>query len=186
MSLVGHKVLTCPFKSLNDGSSDWWTASGSEYEYNQSDVTIKPLNVQESGSDMTPGTFGSLAIGEWAWDNSTGKLHIRTSGDVDPDTLSADTIKCSEPIEVYTANASPDETINIGIKIANNEAQAVDADIVLYTDDGTDPTYIEMFTIEGTDRPATESIKGIMAFEERLMILTNKELVSVWVSENEG
>lgn len=81
-------------------NSNWqWTASGSgtnEYYLEASgggDPGIgQPGNVQEDGSNMTSGTAGSLATGEWDWnDNDTlgfNTVYVRLSDGSDPDSKS--------------------------------------------------------------------------------------------------
>ena len=123
MTLKQNSLNECPFKSLVDGSSDFWTVSGSgtnEYYYNQSDVPIKPLNVQENGGDLTgDATLGSLTAGQWAWgdNDSIGNdtIYVRlNSATPDPDGNPADFVKCSEPLEVFQV-----ETGKTGIVLSN-------------------------------------------------------------------
>ena len=97
-----------PRKSLNDGSSDYWTQSGSgtaEYYYNVGDVSSEPLGVFANGRVLTKGTLGSLAQGEWAWgDNDSigsSTIYVRLTDDSDPDSKAAGYVECilaSEPV----------------------------------------------------------------------------------------
>lgn len=196
MGLTGNKLLDTPFKSLAGGGSDWeLSGSGTgEYYYNGMDLLILPLNVLKAGVELTyvPGGPGGLAVEQWAWgDNDSlgyNVLYVRLTGDVDPDTLSADNLKCSEPHQIMLVPSS-NETIQIGMTLANNEDQTTDANIVLYT---TYPpsaevaTYIEMFTIKGDDSPAERNVKLVYPQQEKLYVLTNIENLSVWVSDNNG
>jgi len=86
-----------PRKSLNDGSSDYWSSSSSgtnEFYYNQGDVSTKPLAVYAGGRLLTEGTAGSLSPGEWGWgDNDSlgsNTIYVRLSDEVDPDSKTAD------------------------------------------------------------------------------------------------
>lgn len=70
-----------------------------------------PTNVQEGGVDMTEGTMGSLALGEWDYgDNDTlgySTIYVRINaagpGDVDPDVRAVDNITFTD-----TLNAGDD------------------------------------------------------------------------------
>lgn len=76
-----------------------WTSAGGGVYYLQTQ-TPNPVNpgiyepdtVNENGSAMTPGTLGSLAVGEWAYgdNNSLGyeTLYVRLSDGTDPDSKS--------------------------------------------------------------------------------------------------
>lgn len=85
-----------------------WTASGSgtnEYYLQRNgggnptlslyweNDSNSPVNVIENGTDMTAGTAGSLAAGEWDWaDNDTlgySTVYVRLSTNDDPDTYAA-------------------------------------------------------------------------------------------------
>lgn len=69
-----------------------WLPSGSgtnEYYYADAGL-LEPLLVLEDSSQMTDGTLGSLAAGEWDWgDNDTlgyNTVYVRLSDNTDPDT----------------------------------------------------------------------------------------------------
>jgi len=86
-----------PRKSLNDGSSDYWSSSSSgtnEFYYNQSDVDSKPLAVYAGGGFLVEGSPGSLSPGEWGWGNNDSlgesRPYVRLSDEVDPDSKSAE------------------------------------------------------------------------------------------------
>jgi hypothetical protein len=194
MALKGKKLVRCPFKILVNGTGGLWTASatGGEF-YFTTGVPVKPLNVQINGVDAVEGTLGTINPGEWAYGDNDGlglyTVYVKLGAGTDPDLEASGYIKCSEPQEVFQAPAAPDETIGIGMLISNNEDIDVDADIVIYIDNGAGTplaTYIMPLTIKGTDGPVTEQTKMIMEPNERFMILSNKELVSIMVSENEG
>ncbi len=191
MGLQGKHVAECPFKSLVDGSSDFWTASGggtNEFYYNQTDVPIKPLNVQENESDMTAGTLGSLSAGEWGWgdNDSLGNetVYVRLADDADPDSKAADFVECSELLLIYQATTAV-ETINLSIRISNSESS--DADIVLAIRDGSDNLkWYELWTIKSTDGTLDFTEKIVLEPDYKLLIMSDKEKVAVHVSEYEG
>jgi hypothetical protein len=189
MALSSTAKNKLPFTSLVDGSSNFWTASGSgtnEYYYNQTTPDYKPLNVQENGTDMTEGTAGSLNAGEWAWgDNDTigeNRIYVRLSDGADPDSKAADYVECSAPVDIMQAEAGK-ETIIIGMIISNNEELTVDADVVLLITDNADALQFSMqFTIKAEDAAITFSEKIVMNAEEKLKILCDKEYMGVHVS----
>lgn len=77
--------------SLSDGATDQWTDSPAvtgEYYYTGADITAEPSYVFAAGTELTEGTLGSLANGEYAWgDNDalgTDTLYVKTTlGDPD-------------------------------------------------------------------------------------------------------
>lgn len=77
---------------LTDLLASVWMPSGSgtnEYYYADAGL-LEPLLVLEDSSQMTDGTLGSLAAGEWDWgDNDTlgyNTVYVRLSDNTDPDT----------------------------------------------------------------------------------------------------
>jgi|DEB0MinimDraft_10_1074344.scaffolds.fasta_scaffold00353_5 hypothetical protein len=81
-----------------------WTASGSGTSEYYLELTgggdpglTEPVSVYESTTLLTEGTAGSLSTSEWDWaDNDSlgfSTVYVRTSGSVDPDSLTADIIK---------------------------------------------------------------------------------------------
>lgn len=94
----GSLATDSNWKPINIRNSSYqWTvsASGTNEYYLEAagggNPSIgEPDNVQEGGSNMTPGTAGSLAAGEWDWaDNDTlgySTVYVRlTAGGPDPD-----------------------------------------------------------------------------------------------------
>jgi len=94
-------------KSLNDGSSDFWTAGGSgtnEYYYNQTDVLAEPLAVWANDAGLVRGTVGSLNGGEWDYadNDSIGdkRIYVRLDDGSDPDTKAAGYMECTDLFSV--------------------------------------------------------------------------------------
>ena len=116
MALQRWAVDDCPYKNLVDGTSNWWTASASgtnEYYFNQTISQIKEPNavlIDDTVKAKASNAPGSLAAGEWSWgDNDTlgtDTIYVRLSDGADPDTKTSGHIKCSEPQEIMTAQAS--------------------------------------------------------------------------------
>jgi len=77
--------------SLSDGSTDQWTDSPAvtgEYYYTGSDISAEPVYVFADGTELTEGTLGSLANGEYAWGDNDAlgadTLYVKTAlGDPD-------------------------------------------------------------------------------------------------------
>lgn len=77
--------------SLSDGSTNYWTNSGTvpgEYYYTGTAISSEPYYVFANGTELTEGTLGSLSNGEYAWgDNDalgSDTLYVKTSlGDPD-------------------------------------------------------------------------------------------------------
>jgi len=193
MSLLNNKLSNLPFKSLNDGSSDWWTASGSgtnEYFYNQTDLPFNPLVLLENGSAMTyvADGMGSLNAGEWTFgdNDSIGdpRVYVRLTDNTDPDSKSADFLLASEFKTIVTAPGAT-ETISLSIIVANNET--TDVDIVLVIADSSDIAQaVWLFTIGSTDGPLSIPEKIILNPTEKLRIMANKELVNIICSQDQS
>ena len=114
-------------KSLNDGSSDFWTASGSgtnEYYYNQTDVDHEPLEVwsDSGGAQLTRGTAGSLNGGEWDYaDNDSiggNRIYVRLSDGTDPDTKSSGYMLCVDTFTLIDEGAGETPVV-VNITLAN-------------------------------------------------------------------
>ena len=79
------------------GGSDWTesVAQSGEFHYGGASITSKPATVMLGGINITnaEGTVGSLAAGEWCWDDNdtlgASTMYIRLAGDGDPDALAA-------------------------------------------------------------------------------------------------
>jgi len=188
MTLKNWSLAECPFKSLVDGTSDYWTASGSgtnEYYYNQGDVDEKPKTVEIDGSAATEGTLGSLAAGEWGWgDNDTlgsDTVYVRLSGGGDPDAQSAGHVECSEPVEVLQVTAAKSATIT-SVKVSNNTTSLVTFDL-LDTDSGDTITFPSRYleVAEG-DRLMVRTDIDVFTDEQKLKIHSDAEDVGVKVS----
>ena len=106
--------------SLRNASYSW-TLSGSgtnEYYLRTSGganpgLTATPTSVYLNGASVTSGSLGSLTAGHWAYGNNDtlgyNTLYVRTSGSVDPDTLSADYVQM-----LQTPIAADNVTIPVG------------------------------------------------------------------------
>ena len=84
--------------SLVDGATDQWTdspATPGEYYYTGSDISAEPTYVFENGTELTEGTIGSLASGEYAWgdQDTLGSDTLYVFGDSDPDAEASGYIK---------------------------------------------------------------------------------------------
>lgn len=90
-------------KDLVGTGNDWWTLSGSgtdEYYYNVEDLSAESDTLFEDGSEMTEGTLGTLAAGEFAiGDNDTighDTIYVRLTDDTDPDTKAAEFVQVNQ------------------------------------------------------------------------------------------
>ncbi len=192
MPLKNKTKAKFPFKSLVDGVSDFWTLSASgtnEYYYNQTDVPIEPLNVQESGADLTPGTIGTLAAGEWGWGDNDAlgadTIYVRLNSTTpDPDGNPADFVKCSEPLEIFQATLAV-ETIILSLIIANTES--TNAKCVLYITNSVDVAqFVSLFEISVADSNEKWSEKIVIEPDQKLKFMTSNELVSLILTEDES
>ena len=189
MAFKNWTLSSTPYKSLNDGSSDYWTLSGSgtsEYYYNQTDLKHKPLVVYEGSTKLTEGTLGSLAAGEWAWgDNDSiggNRLYVRTSGSVDPDTLASGTMKCSDALTVVTAGATTTPLL-FAREITNNDTTN-DATVKLILTDSSDVVKHETtpFTVTTTQQQVVFDHKVVLNSSQKYKIMSDIEDVSILVS----
>lgn len=112
--------------SLTDGATDQWTDSPTtpnEYYYTGADITAEPTYVIVNGTELTEGTIGSLASGEYVWGDQdtlgTDTLYVYQTSDPDaqvsgwikaltsqPDKI---IITCSRPLDDFDdADNTPD------------------------------------------------------------------------------
>lgn len=178
-----------PFKSLNDGSSDYWTSSGSgtdEYYYSPTDLDEKPLILQLDGSGATEGTVGSLSEGEWGWgdNDSIGEdtVYVRLSGGDDPDNKDAGYIECSERHTVYTVGSGNIALIT-SLRITNNDGNN-DANIrwSLY-DDSDSLLYPETLTLLSTDSGFRDTARlGVLSAGYYVTVHADLEDVAICLS----
>jgi hypothetical protein len=193
MTLKRWAISDCPYKSLVDGASNFWTASGSgtdEFYYNQTISQIEPNAVLINGvvTAKAANALGSLAAGEWSWgDNDTlgtKTIYVRLSDGADPDSKSADHIQCSEPQELIVA-AGGKETIFLSLLLANFSTTD-DANIRIYHTDGTDILFQWVIDILVTDSPFALDSKIILEPSDKFLIMSDIEKVSVLASGDES
>jgi len=148
MAYKNYRLANLNRKSLNDGSSDWWTVSGggtSEYYYNQADLPLKPLEVYEGATKLTEGTLGSLASGEWAWGDNDGIghdcLYVRTTDDADPDSKAAGTMTASAPILLYQHNPTLPACVRVVLEV--NNPTTPQKDVYEIRTDSSDNVYLK-------------------------------------------
>ncbi|MGQ4893456.1 MAG: hypothetical protein ACP6IQ_02385 [Candidatus Njordarchaeia archaeon] len=160
MSFTNWSKSNLPRKNLNDGSSDWWTVSGSgtsEYYYNQTDIKYKPLAVFENGTELSEGTVGSLNASQWAWgDNDSighNTIYIRLSDGADPDSKSSGYVKSSSEIEVLQADTDK-KIVIVSYEIFNNDKDDDSSFRILRTESDDTVFYKDEFTV-----PADDGIK---------------------------
>lgn len=105
--MVEQGALLDTSYSVTDGGSAWtWTLhSGKIYKLDQ--TISAPVTVYESGTSLTQVADKNSFTGssQWAWDSS--KLYVRTSGDVDPDTLASGTIEAGVEVTFYRFDVPP-------------------------------------------------------------------------------
>lgn len=193
MTLKRWAIPACPYKSLVDGTSNFWTASGSgtnEYYYNQTISQIEP-NAVLIGGDVTAkatNVVGSLAVGQWSWgDNDTlgtDTLYVRLSDGADPDSKTSGHLKCSEPQELIEASVDT-ETIFLSLLIANYSITA-DANIKIFHIDGTDILFQWVIDILVTDSPFALDSKIVLEPGDKFLIMADIENVSVLASGDES
>jgi hypothetical protein len=119
--------------SLTDGSTDQWTDSGvtpGEYYYTGSDISAEPTYVFEDGSEMTEGTLGSLASGEYAWgdQDSLGSDTLYVYGTADPDSQASGYIKAltTQPDKIIITAHRPLEDFDDADNTADFPQEAED------------------------------------------------------------
>jgi hypothetical protein len=176
-----------PYKSLVDGTSDYWTLSGTagEYYYNQGDLSVKPLYFEINGEEACEGTIGSLVAGEWAWDSDNNRPVVHITGDGDPDAQASGYIRCSDQYTVATVGAGNILTVG-SIRITNNagaNAGANDANFIKYYYDDTETLlYEETQTLLATDSPFRDSAVLRLYAGYEYKIQSNIEDVAIYLS----
>lgn len=191
MSLKNWSKKQFALKSLVDGSSDLWTASGSgtsEYYYNQTDLPEWPIKVYQNGSAMTEGTIGSLAAGEFAiGDNDTigsSRLYVRLSDSTDPDAKAADYIQVPD-IFTIISGGSGNEVILLSL-LASNLGSA-DIDFVIYFTTSANVVYHQIAqTITTTDGPFALDVKMVLNDQDKVKVQASLPDFSVMFSGDES
>ena len=190
MSLKNWSKNQLTLKQLGDGgTTDAWTASGSgtsEYYYNQTDLKHEPLIVYEGTTKLTAGTLGSLSAGEYAWgdNDSVGHdcLYVRTSGSVDPDTLSGTArVNCSDAHTIITGSTGKTA---ITLLLSASIGAACDFKII-NTDSSDVLQYEETYTFT-TDDVLKLDGKIIIEAGEKLKIMSDIEDVDIFISGDES
>ena len=191
MSLKNWSLNSVPQKSLNDGSSDYWTASGSgtsEYYYNQTDVKHKPLAVYENGSAMTEGTLGSLNAGEWAWgdNDSLGRntIYVRLSDGTDPDIKTSGYVKSASEVQLLQGGAG-NEVVIVALELFNKDTSNDATAKVIRTDSADSEYYSEKFTVPKNDGVKLDT-KIMLNDQDKIKIMSTIENVCVVASGDES
>ena len=175
-----------PRKSLNDGSSDWWTASGSgtnEYYYNQADIVAEPLAVFADGIELLRGTAGSLNANEWdfADNDSIGekRIYVRIDGS-DPDSKAAGYMECSEVFTLIDEGSGKYPVV-VGIIFSNLSGQQ--ATVLVYKTAGDDTVEFKAkLEIPGDNSPVDWLTKIFLNELDKLKIQSDTVDVSAILS----
>ena len=159
------------------------TTTSTEYYY-ATDAKHKPLVVTEDGSELTEGTLGSLAIGEWAWgdQDSLGydTVYARVTGDVDPDTL---TMKGS--IASTLATAGTGKTLGI-MSVEQVSTEASDAkNVKLIRTDSSDTKQIEIINSVPANDYVVLDHAIVLEEGDKLKVMCDTELITVCLNANE-
>jgi len=146
MATKNWSKKTFTFLVLNDGAGAEWTDSTTtpgEYFYNTDDLNGLPLRVMEDGVDLTLGTLGSLAAGEYALgDNDTigfDTIYVCLSDSAgDPDGSAAPVVECTDTYTILTGGAGTAVVI-VGIAASNlsngvKEVQSMAEDTIAEND----------------------------------------------------
>ncbi len=178
-----------PRKSLNDGSSDFWTASSSgtnEYYYNQTDVLHEPLDVwsDSGGVLLTRGTAGSLNGDEWDYadNDSIGdeRIYVRLSDDSDPDTKSAGYMLCTDTYTLI-AEATDISPVIVQATLANLESVQTMFKIIK-TDDSDNVEFRAKMPVPEANSPLDWTTKMFLNSGDKLKMQADNVDVSVLIS----
>jgi len=90
-----------PILQFNAGNSNWTAGTGSEYFYTVA-LDEEPEFVYENTAEMTQGTVGALAAGEWGWDSGNSYVYVRLADSSDPDTKAVGYVTYKYPNATYT------------------------------------------------------------------------------------
>ena len=185
--LKNYNKITIPYESIGGGSGKWSASSNGTSEYHYTvDVFVKPLFVSVGGINLTEGTVGSLAAGEWGWgDNDTvgyEVLYIRLSDSSDPELQASDAIKTSV-FHTILETEQP-ENIIFGLRVSDNSTDHTHSAkcILAVTDIAGFFEYTEMFTVNASESPVSIDSKLVLNENSKLKVMTDTEKVSVSVS----
>jgi len=189
MALRNWDKPSCPLKSLNDGSSNYWTASSggtNEYYYNQTDVDEEPFTVTEDSVAMTKATVGSLDAGEWSWgDNDSigeNRIYVRLSDNVDPDTKASGFIKCSELITAMQVDSG--KTAILLSMIISNFGSDATIDVIFSDSGDTEKIRWRVELSEGNS-PFVIDSKMVFANQDKIKIHSSSADVAMFLSGDE-
>lgn len=184
MALKVWGLSSCSLKSLNDGSSDYWTDStgtAGEYYYNQSDIAEEPYVVYANDSLLTEGTLGSLANGEWAWGDQdslgSNTLYVKLSVG-DPDGQAAGYVECTEPVTVFQADASLETAIR-SLFISNYSDSQGAIVRIIRTDSSDNIKFQGKITLQADQSPFSWSDLFNFDLSDKLKIHSSVTHVSV-------
>lgn len=188
MATKNWTKYTFPRKSLNDGSSDWWTSSGSgtsEYYYNQTDVSYEPISVWANNGEMVRGVAGSLNQGEWDYadNDSIGneRIYVRLSDDSDPDTKSAGYMECSQTFTII--NEGSGVTPDIVSIILSNLDNTYDAIFWVYKTASDDTIEFQtQIVVPSGNSPVDWLTKLFLNDSDKLKVQTNRTNTSIMIS----
>jgi len=190
MTLKNWNKIDFPLKSLNDGSSNFWTVStgnSNEYYYNQNDLEIMPNSVLRS-SLLSKGTIGNLNSNQWAWgdEDSLGyeTIYLRLANNIDPDTEVADTIQCAQPYTIMQGTDTK-ETIFLSFIISNFSDTDDSVITVLHTDDSDDIYFKWRITIELNSSPFAIDSKICLNNQDKIKIMSSCEDISILINGDE-
>ena len=160
--MLENKTLSSlPFATLSG-----WTEDSGEYWVSKE---INPLNVIDDDVELTRGTVGSLAAGEWGF--ADGKIYVK-------DDPTASVMKCSEPH--LLSNIIGKDIIALALHLANTDD--ADANVVLIISDGFSVNKaIQLLTLETTSSPDVVKAIVLNSFD-RVEIMSNKENVNALMS----
>jgi len=154
--LINKFLSQLPFETITG-----WSLVSGEYE---TSLVVKPLNVTDDGTELTEGTVGSLATGEWGY--AAGKLYVKDNPGV---------IKASQPILLSSILGSDIMCLSIMI----NNCEDTDANIILIISDGF--SVAKTISLETIDDDY--SFDGfVLESLDRVEVMSNKENVNALMS----
>ena len=135
-------------------SPELWSNEGSSvYSYS---LDLIPENIvdQLTGTTLNqvvlPADITDLAEGEWAWDETSNTAYVHLSGDVDPGTLSSNTMVYHQQFFVYNQMGNYDFTANEWSETTTSNVYqygtALDA-MPVTVGEGSDLVYVDFTTL---------------------------------------
>lgn len=185
-------ITNTPFKSLNDGSSDFWTLSSqgtNEYYYNQTDVKFEPLKVLENNSDMNEGVIGSLSVGEWAWgDNDSlgyNTIYVRLSDNTDPDTKTSGYLKCTPAYLLLQKQQNSIECIVTTLEFSNQHKSFSSYVKEIRTDKNDNIFFTKIYSLPNYEY-YTQKHPTAYQDQDKVYIMADIEFICVHASAEES